>query len=279
MVEILMHAVDSHAELHLSFGRKVLEYKTHFLAERETESDQSGALSSEYLRDKAYLRIGPTDSPEGDARIRTGQMATFSFVQGNSVNEFTSCLRSEEGVTTGGGKGPADSRARAFKMVFPDQIARKPLQRDTIRAANSATTGVTLQVECEEGAHFAATLLDISTGGCSFILPYDETPVSVESLMTLVFSWGEENQVTQHGTLFKIETRQGNVIVHIGFCCGTYRSMQEIGELVTHIECINLRIRHHLAPTETENLSELYRPTSSSSADDLDACASRIRTS
>ncbi len=266
MVEMLMHAVDSRSEVHLSFGRKVLEYRTHFLTGREMGLDESGEPSSEYLRDKAYILVGPTDSPEGNERIGTGQMATLSFVQGNSVNEFTSCLLN---------KGESHG---VFKMAFPDTISRKPVQRDSIRVANSDTTGVTLRVEDDEGADFDATLLDISIGGCSFILPHGETPISVETVMKLVFSWGEKKQIIQHGTLFKIQTRQGKVIVHVGFCAGTYETMQEIGELVTHLECIHLRTRHNLSPTETEGLAELYRLTPSSSEEELGARASHIRT-
>lgn len=319
MVEILMHAVDSHAEVRVSIGGNPLEYVTHFLPEREFGPGSSDRLSSEYIRDKAYILVGPTEPPEGSEKLSNGRVARFTFVQGNKLNIFWSSLFDEYAVRKPDAprahlpaswnlsmanrrvapkRGPAHAlppdrvaaRLRqesaeeaprgardACKLCFPDKILRQAVRRGALRVECPASTGVTLQVRSAEGARFEASVLDISTGGCSFLFPDDESPLSEGCALTLTFSWGEEREVLQHGTLFRVQNKRGRMVGHVGFHATQYEAIRELGELVTHIERVHIRTRHNQSPTETENLADLYRPTPSSSAQEREARANRIR--
>ncbi|MBF0461928.1 MAG: PilZ domain-containing protein [Magnetococcales bacterium] len=323
IVEVLMRAVADKAEVRVSLGGSVLEYKTRLLPERETRPDQGGMFSSEYLRDGAYLLIGPTIPPEGNEKIKAGRIATLTFMQDGKVIEFKSRFVDEHalrGMTALGGKrktvagSPSSLRsvpkkrplhgvspataaqgkrvdaededpygveggvAQPLTMAFPAEIVRKALRRDAVRVEYSDATGVTLRIRSEGGADFDATILDISMGGCSFVLPYDVAFLSNGTMLELTFSWGEEEQVVQHGIFSKAQTPQGKAVGHVVFSAKTYESIQAVGALVTHIERVRLRVRHNLPPNATEGLAELYRLTPSSSAQELGARANRIRT-
>ncbi|MEO5334342.1 MAG: PilZ domain-containing protein [Magnetococcus sp. YQC-5] len=320
IVEVLMRAIDENSDVRISFAGSPLEYKTHFLPERERGAEQTCVISSEYLRDRAYLLIGLTDPPEGIEKIKTGRTATLSFVQGGKLNEFNSSLLDAHGArkhspdTSKGASSWAHSRTNIraastkrpshgvppetmpekyrmgetdgaeygssgiYKMVFPEKIIRKALRRDAIRVAYSSASMVTLRIKNRDGYEYAATILEISAGGCSFLLASNETSLAEGEILELAFYRGEEKQVTLHGTLCKVQTRRGKEIGHVGFHTKSYEAMREMGELVTHMERIALRERHNLPPTETENLAELYRLTPSASTQEREARASRIRT-
>lgn len=320
MVEILMHAVDSHAEVRVSVGGNPLEYIAHFLPEREFGPGGGGRLSSEYVRDKAYILVGPTEPPEGSEKLSNGRVARFTFVQGGKLNIFWSSLFDEYAVHKSDAprsplpaswnlsmtnrrvvpkRGPAHalppdrvaarlrqesaeedphSARGECKLRFPDKILRQAVRRGTVRVECPTSTGVTLQVRSTEGARFDASVLDISTGGCSFLFPDDESPLSEGCTLALTFSWGEEREVLQHGTLFRVQNKRGRMVGHVGFHATRYEAIRELGELVTHIERVHIRTRHNQSPTETENLADLYRPTPSASTQEREARANRIRT-
>jgi hypothetical protein len=92
IIEMLMHVIDAKSEVLLTFGNKVLVYKTHFLSEKESGPGASEEPSSEYIRNKLYIVIGPTDPQGGRTKLANGQVATFSFVYGSKFNEFTASL-------------------------------------------------------------------------------------------------------------------------------------------------------------------------------------------
>ncbi len=272
-VAMLMEAVDDHTEVRISFGNSILEYKSRFLPDRETGESRGEGLSSEYLRDRSYIRIAPTDPPEGSGKIQAGRTATLRFLQGGRVSTFQSSLFDECGVhgltrTTARRGGVArtpskpdrffvrqtpddflvENGAQPLKIIFPDRIVRQRLQRGAVRVEYSDATGVTLHVKGEGGGVFEATLLDVSTGGCSFV-PNDEVLPSEGSALTLAFRWGEERELVQRGILSKVHSKRGRVVAHVVFHPKTYESIREVGELVTYIERIYLRTRHNRSST------------------------------
>ncbi|MBF0096151.1 MAG: PilZ domain-containing protein [Magnetococcales bacterium] len=90
--EMLMHVIDAKSEVLLTFGNKVLVYKAHFLPEKETGPGAGEEPSSEYIRNKQYIVIGPTDPQGGRTKLANGHVATFSFVYGSKFNEFTASI-------------------------------------------------------------------------------------------------------------------------------------------------------------------------------------------
>ncbi|MEO5350809.1 MAG: PilZ domain-containing protein [Magnetococcus sp. YQC-3] len=314
IVEVLMRAVDDHSEVRITFGNSPLEYKSHFLPERERGAKQTGAISSEYLRDRAYILIGLTDPPDGIEKIKSGRTATLTFVQGGKLNEFRSSPLGGYEVRSAGTASQAKSRAgmraaattrpahgvppaalpepyrqperdaaeygagEICKMVFPDRIIRKALRRDAVRVAYSSASRVALRIKNTGGYEYTATILEISAGGCSFSLSNDEASLVEGEKLELAFYKDEEKQVSLHGTLFKVQSRRGKEIGHVGFHAESYEAVREMGELVAHMERIALRERHNWSPTETENLAELYHFTPSAATQEREARASRIRT-
>ncbi len=88
IAEMLMQAVDSKLEVLVTFGSKVLVYRSKFMPDKEIGPGGSDILSSEYLRDRAYIVIGPTDPLDGITKLQNGRSATLSFVYGGKFNEF-----------------------------------------------------------------------------------------------------------------------------------------------------------------------------------------------
>ncbi|MBF0401920.1 MAG: PilZ domain-containing protein [Magnetococcales bacterium] len=123
IIEMLMHAIDSNSEIVLAFGSKIIVYKTRFLPEVETGPGATGAISSEYIRDKTHIRISATEPLDGLTKLQNGQSATVSFVFGNKFNEFEARLI-DEGSLHGLVIAPEKERVRAATGRPP--IATKP---------------------------------------------------------------------------------------------------------------------------------------------------------
>jgi hypothetical protein len=259
---LLMQALDSTLEVRVSFGGGILEYKSHFLPERDHSPHGGGALSSEYLRSRLYVLIDHTSPMEGGERIRSGRTATFSFAQAGKLYTFTASLYdnlhglSKKEALPGQVVGGALPNLAVF---FPDHLFCKVVQRDSVRIENVESAGVELRVRNEEGSDFIAAVLDISMGGCSFIFPGDEELISSGTVLELRFRWGEEREIFRRGVLYKLKRKSGTIVGHVGFRTDDYEAVRETGELVGHIERIHLRRRHNWSANETENLSELYQ--------------------
>ncbi|MEO5353371.1 MAG: PilZ domain-containing protein [Magnetococcus sp. XQGC-1] len=133
-----------------------------------------------------------------------------------------------------------------------------PLPRESIRVDCAAVGCVTLCIQTPDGAHFDVTLLDVGTGGCSFLLPEEVQPLPDGSALELTFYWGEERRVLQQGILLSRHTRSEQEVGHLHFTSQTGQQLRAMGELVTHVERVHLRVRQNWSPTETENLDGLF---------------------
>ena len=143
-------------------------------------------------------------------------------------------------------------------MDIQETTAKLP--RESVRVDCAEMGCITLCIQTPEGIHFDATLLNVGTGGCSFLLPEEAPPLPDGSRLELTFYWGEERQVVQQGTLLTRHTRSEQEIGHVHFSDQTGNQLRAMGELVTHVERIHLRVRQNWSPTETENLDGLFSP-------------------
>ncbi|WP_130469874.1 PilZ domain-containing protein [Candidatus Magnetaquicoccus inordinatus] len=268
IAELLMQASDAHTELHISFGSRVLEYKTRILPDKEMIHAGATALSSEYLRNHTHLLLGCTDPADGNDKIHLGRMGVVTFILGGKLHEFKTM------------RLPSDtpSPGNAHRMQFPEQMSRKALRRDAARIPYQPASGVSLRLVDEDGSSFEAIILDISMGGCRFLLPHDQSPPAEGSQVRFFFQWRDDQELVQQGTLFKVQYRQGEIVGHAGFHADNYEAIRMIGELVTHVERINLRLRHNLSPTETENIADLFQSAHLDTiAHELEARSNRVR--
>ncbi|MEO5334343.1 MAG: PilZ domain-containing protein [Magnetococcus sp. YQC-5] len=165
IVEMLMQAVDSNAEVLIAFGSKVISYKTHFQKEKETGASAGTEPSSEYLREMAYVLIGPTDPLDGTTKLLHNQPATLSFVSGGKFNEFearyldemelqklspTVGSRQQAGLLQRPGLPPLTQR---FGMPFVH-----PRHGTRASAPTKAAPGAPLTFETKQGAEPGASL-------------------------------------------------------------------------------------------------------------------------
>ncbi|MBF0184642.1 MAG: PilZ domain-containing protein [Magnetococcales bacterium] len=270
IAEILMQASDAHTELHIAFGSRVLEYKTRLLPDHENVHGGASALSSEYLRNHSYLLLAGTDPADGNEKIQLGRMGMVTFMSGGKLHEFKTMRLPATTLSA--------DHSPPHRMSFPEQMTRKPLRRDAARIPYQPASGVSMRLVDAEGVHYDAVILDISVGGCRFLLPHDQSPPQEGSQVRFFFQWRDDQELVQEGTMFKVQYRQGEVIGHAGFHADNYEAIRTIGELVTHIERIHLRIRHNMSPHETENLAELYQSMHLDTiANELEARANRVR--
>ena len=135
IIEMLMDVVDGKSEILLTFGSKVLAYKTHMLPDQESGLSSGSEPSSEYLRDKAYILIGDTDPPEGAIKLLNGHPATLSFAYGGRFNEFATELQVPTGEIAVGKGGVT---ALAGKYPIPPQ---RPGLAKRAGAPSAATPG------------------------------------------------------------------------------------------------------------------------------------------
>ncbi|MEO5350671.1 MAG: hypothetical protein H7836_13640 [Magnetococcus sp. YQC-3] len=164
IVDMLMQAVDSNAEVLIAFGSKVIAYKTHFQKEKETGASAGTEPSSEYLRDMAYVLIGPTDPLEGITKLLNNQPATLSFVSGGKFNEFEARYLNELDLQKLSPVVASRQQAGLLQRPGMPPMPQRPGMPPPPRAGSGAsvpkpsTPGAPLTFETKQGAEPGASL-------------------------------------------------------------------------------------------------------------------------
>lgn len=253
IASILMQAADDRSLVEIAFGSRILVYKTRI--EFDVDTDPGGAggteLSSEYLRQGRHMLIGPIDPPEGNDKLMAAGMATLQFAQGTRFNEFHT--RYIENRTSQDGEQPL------YALEFPQTVFRKQQRRASARFPVSEAAAVILTVERPALITFRALLLDIGTGGISFMQPKDIAPLKSRSdkradMMSsemsgdypenchlhLKFHWPFEQELEVPGVLIKNKVAMGKTRVHVRFSVESYELSRELGLLVSYVERLEL---------------------------------------
>lgn len=237
IASILMQAADDKTQVEITFGSRILIYKTRIALEldQDPKGDGGSEPSSEYLRKKSYMLLGQIDPPEGNEKLCHASLAVMQFPQGNKFNEFHSNLL--EAMVGEDGKSPM------YKLEFPRTIYRKPQRRDSVRFDVQEKSAVKLTVERPALVTFRALPVDISMGGMRFIQPSNVAPLTDGSRLTLTFEWPFEKKLVIPGILVKSKQALGKTRVHVRFSVDSYQITRDLGELVTHVERVELKQR------------------------------------
>ena len=243
IASILMQAADDGTTVEISFGSRILTYKTKILFDVDKDPGGAGGseLSSEYLRSGQYMLIDTIDPPEGNDKLRATSMASMLFPQSNKFNEFHARLLED----LGGGEVDENGvvKPSKFMLEFPHTIFRKVQRRASARFEVPGKAMIVLTVERPALVTFRAQLLNLGTGGLSFQQPDDVAPLTENCHLKLTFNWPPENQLVIPGTLVKNKSALGKTRVHVRFSIETFEMSRAIGELVTHIERMELKER------------------------------------
>lgn len=240
---ILMQAADDGTTVEISFGSRILVYKTNIEMDVDTDPNGGGGTepSSEYLRMGESVVIGNIDPPEGNDKLRATSMASLLFPQSNKFNEFHTRLIEDMGggvENEEGAVGPSK-----FRLEFPHTIFRKVQRRASARFEVPPGAAIKLTVERPALVTFRALLLNLGTGGLSFMQPDDIAPLTENSHLKLTFDWPPENQLVVPATLLKNKTAVGKTRSHVRFSVEDYEMSRSLGELVTYVERQELKGR------------------------------------
>ncbi|MEO5340600.1 MAG: hypothetical protein H7837_08800 [Magnetococcus sp. MYC-9] len=137
IIEMLMDVVDRKSEVLLTFGSKVLVYKTHLLPDKESGASGGSEPSSEYIRDRKYLLMGPTDPQEGVIKLQNGHPATLAFAYGGRFNEFSTGLLQSDVIFDVAKRGSASAPAGPVPLKRPG-VPSAPSPRPLPPAAGPA---------------------------------------------------------------------------------------------------------------------------------------------
>ena len=249
IASILGQAADDQTLVEIAFGSRILVYKTRILLDLDTDPGGAGGTepSSEYLSKGEYMLISSIDPPEGNDKLRSAGMATLQFAQGNKFNEFHARFLETKmlGDSEDGGGTPS------YKLEFPQTIFRKQQRRASARFKVPEKAMVLLTVERPALVTFRALILDLGTGGLSFAQPGDIAPLTENCHLKLKLNcncmrstWEtkpSEREVNIPGTLIKNKVSLGKTRVHVSFAVESYEMSRELGELVSHVERMQLQ--------------------------------------
>ena len=240
IVTILMQAADDGTTVDISFGSRILIYKTAIALDVDTDSQGAGGSepSSEYLRQRKYLLIKTIDPLEGNDKLRAVSSATLQFPQGNKFNGFH--VRLIEDMSGGVDENGVD-RPSLFKLEFPDTLFREAQRRAAARFGVPENAMVRLTIEREAGVTFQAPLFNLGAGGLNFQQPDNFAPLTENSHLKIILDWPPENRLTVPGTLVKNRAASGKNYCHVRFSVENFEMSRMLGELVTHVERSELK--------------------------------------
>ena len=242
IASILMQAADDGTTVEVTFGNRILIYKTTIALGVDIDPQGAGGdeLSSEYLRQGEYLLIGDIDPPKGNDKLRATSSATLQFPQGNKSNEFhVRLLRATGGGTDGNGV----VHPSLFKLEFPHALFRKVQRRAAARFEVPASAMVRLTIERPALVTFQAQLLNLSAGGLNFQQPDNFAPLTENCHLKITLDWPPENRLAIPGTLVKNKAALGKTRGHVRFSVEDFAMSRMLGELVTYIERMELQRR------------------------------------
>ena len=240
IVATLIQVTDDGTAVEISFGSRILIYKTAFALGVDTDPRGAGGSepSSEYLRQGKYLLIGNIDPPEGNDKLRAVSSATLQFPHGNKFNGFH--IRLIEDMSGGVDENGID-RPSLFKLEFPDTLFREAQRRAAARFEVPENAMVRLTIEREAGVTFQAPLFNLGAGGLNFQQPDNFAPLTEDCHLIMTFDWPPENSLTIPGTLIKSRAALGKSHAHVRFSVENFEISRMLGELVTYIDRIKLK--------------------------------------
>lgn len=252
IVSMLMHAADHETTVEMAFGSRILTYKAKIEMELDEDTDID-VLSSEYLRHGRHILISVND-PEAIDKIRANTEAFIQFPQENKFNEFCSRMLEDVDGEEGDMNLDEEDRPHQFRMSFPETVFRKQQRRMTARFEVPGSAIVSLVVERPALVTFPAAILNIGSGGLSFMQPGDIAPLTENCHLNLLLNWQHDQELIIPGTLVKNMSSMGKTQVHVRFSVQSYEMSRALGELVAYIERFELTRRsdNRLTPAEDQ---------------------------
>ncbi|NGZ05186.1 MAG: PilZ domain-containing protein [Magnetococcales bacterium] len=124
--------------------------------------------------------------------------------------------------------------------------------RQAVRLKDLEAAGVLLNVQWSRGIHFDVIPMDISTGGCAFLIPDPFEPVTVGSRLELTLHWCVDRRISLEGILLRVEKGKEGWSGHVRFSSPNPQSMRVVSDLVIALERRMLQQRSGWEATGTE---------------------------
>lgn len=240
IVEILTYAAEKGLEVEISFGSRILAYHSCLKLEEETSGENKGLdPTAKYLQKKEYIRMGAIRPPDGNQKVASARSFRVQVGVGNDLYYFTTCFSEAK-------------LAGDFTVTFPETLFRQQQRRASVRAEVPLKSKLYLTVTRASGGTFDSEVAEVSTGGCSFVVPITVATLLEGIDISLNFSWPIKKRLTVDARMMRMGyTRTGHLsgqpCAQVSFRNVTFEKGIIIGEMVTYVQRLTLAEKAKIA--------------------------------